>query len=92
MVFSLNQILNVSLNLKLQFISKISPAYLFPLNYTELYLKRWARFLSTVTWVLQLHSLKSEKDWPVDFANLWSCESDSVYKGDTNRSVKKLAC
>ena len=34
------------------------------------------------------YSLKSEKYWPVDFAELWSRKSDSVYnhvsKGATN--------
>ena len=71
MVFSLNQIPNVSLNYKLQFISKISPAYLilfndneeheFPHTCTISYLKRWARFFSTVTWVLQLHTVWNQK-------------------------------
>ena len=35
------------------------------------------------------YSLKSEKDWPADFAKLWSRESDSVYnyvsQGATNQ-------
>ena len=30
------------------------------------------------------YSLKSKKDWPVDFAKLWSRESDSVYNHVSN--------
>ena len=90
MVFSLNQILNVSPNLQIATYlkDKSSLPYIFssdveehdfPSNCTKSYLKLGERLFSTVTWVLQLRTVWNHKDWPVDFAKLWSRESDSVY-------------
>ena len=64
MVFSLNQMLNVSLNLQIAIYlkDKLSLSYIFfndveehefPSNWTKSYLKLGERFFSTVTWVLQ---------------------------------------
>ena len=61
----------------------------FPSNFTKSYLKLGERFFSSVTWVLQLHTVWNQKDWHVDFAKLWTRESDSVYNhvswGATNQ-------
>ena len=100
MIFSLNQMLKVSPNLQLQFISKISWAYLtfftdvedheVPSNCTKSFLKLGKDFLYSHLSFTAAYSLKSEEDWPIDFAKLWSRESDSVYNHEsweaTNRS------
>ena len=80
MVFSVNQILNASLNLQIEIYLKdlSSLPYFFPVMLKSMsflltvpYLKRRDRFFSAVTWVLHsAYSLNSEKDWPVDFAEL----------------------
>ena len=68
MVFSLNQILNVSPNLQIAIYLKdqLSLPYVFfndveehefPLNCTKLYPKLGARFFSTVIRALQLHTV-----------------------------------
>ena len=72
MVFSLNQILNISPNLKIAIYLKdyLSLAYFlfndveeheFPSNCTKSYLKRRDRFFSTVAWILQLHAAWNQK-------------------------------
>ena len=70
MVFLLHQILNVSPNLQIAIYleSPSSPNFFqwcwrawVSLNCTKLYFKRWARFFSTVTWVLQLHAFWNQK-------------------------------
>ena len=81
MVFSLNQILNVSLDLQLQFISKISPTYLtfffgdvkkheFPLTVPNRTSNLGKIFLYIHLSFTAAYNLKSEKNWPVDFAKL----------------------
>ena len=52
----------------------------FPSNCTKPYFKLGERFFfySHLSFTAA-YSLKSEKDWPIDFAKLWSGESDSVY-------------
>ena len=72
MEFSLNPTLNVSRKLQIAIYLKdwSSLRYFFfndveehefPLNCTKSYLKRWARFFSVVTWVLQLHTGWNQK-------------------------------
>ena len=83
MLFSLNQILNVSPNLQIAIYLKdqLSLPYFFfndveehefPSNCTKSYLKLGERFFSTCSHLsfTAAYSLKSEKDWPVDFAKL----------------------
>ena len=81
MVFSLNQILNVSPNLQIAIYFKDEsslPYFLFndveehkfPSNCTKSYLKWRERSFSTVNCFTAAYGLKSEKDWPVDFAKL----------------------
>ena len=81
MVFSLHPILNISLNLQMQFISETSQAYF---TFFSMMLKSTSFPLTVPICtsdlgkiVLYSHlsftaadSLKSEKDWPVDFAQL----------------------
>ena len=43
-----------------------------PLTWGKIFLHSHLNFTAA-------YSLKSEKDWPVDFAKLWSREHDSVY-------------
>ena len=52
----------------------------FPSNCTKSYLRLGERSVlySHLSFTVA-YSLKSEKDWPADFAKLWSRESDSVY-------------
>ena len=71
---------------KLQFISKISQAYLiffnavkeheFPSNCTKSYLKLGERFFSAVTWVLQLHTVWNRKK--IGLLILLNCEAASL--------------
>ena len=81
MVFPLNQILNVSPNLQIAVYLKdySSLPYLFfndveehqfPSYCTTFYLKLREIFFSTHLSFTAAYSLKSEKDWPVDFAKL----------------------
>ena len=81
MVFSFHRIY------KLQFISKISEAYLtfffndveeheFPSNWTKSYLRLGESFFSAVTWVLQLHTVSNQKkNGPLILLN---CEAASL--------------
>ena len=78
MVFSLNQLLNVSLNLQIAIFSKTSRAYLI---FFSMMLKSMSFPLTLPSRIsnlgkefslqsLEFYSLKSEKDWPVGFAKL----------------------
>ena len=73
MVFPLNQILNVSPNLQIAIYLKDYPSlpYFF-FDDVEEHQFPWERFFSTVSHLsfTAAYSLKSEKDWPVDFAKL----------------------
>ena len=51
----------------------------FPSNCTKSYLKLGERFFCSNLGFSAAYSLKSKKDWPVDFAKLLSRKSDSVY-------------
>ena len=51
----------------------------FPLTVPNRTLNLGKDFLFSHLSFTAAYSLKSEKDWPVDFAKLWSRESDSVY-------------
>ena len=61
----------------------------FPLTVPNRTSKGGLDFLCSHLSFTAAYSLKSEKDWPVDFAKLRSRESDSVYnhvsKGATNQ-------
>ena len=81
MVFSLNQMLNVSPNLQiaifLENLSSLPYFFLndveeheFPLNCTKSFLKRRDIFSLQSPEFTAAYSLKSEKGWPVDFAKL----------------------
>ena len=88
MVFPSNQILNVSPNLQIAI-------YLKDYSSLPYFFFRWCWVSLLLYYVLPqsggrifpyshlsftaAYSLKSEKDWPVDFAKLWTRESDSVY-------------
>ena len=85
MVFPLNLILNVSPNLQIAIylkdysslpysFSMMLKSISFPLYCATSYLNLGERFSFTAA-----YSLKSEKNWPVNFAKLWTRESDSVY-------------
>ena len=76
---------------KLPYISKTSRACLiiffndveeheFPSNCTKSYLRLGERSVlySHLSFTVA-YKLKSEKDWPADFAKLWSRDSASVY-------------
>ena len=87
MIFSLNQILNVSLNLQIEIYlkDKSSLPYVlfndveeheFPSNCNKSYLKLGERFFSIVTWVLQLHTVWNQKK--IGLLILLNCEAASL--------------
>ena len=53
----------------------------------------WGRiFLCSQLSFTAAYSVKSEKDWPVDFAKLWSRESDNVPQQISDNLIVKDCC